>query len=229
MFIKNKLDRFIAKHQYPHVVYANAVICYLRKYFLSEKYIIIDAPCGNGETAYRMSLLSDSQVYGYDISASSISLSKYNFVRSNLFFEKKDIHELFNVKQNCNVVCIINSLFLLPRQTELINKIKNNISDDVLCFVIIPNIYGKNYTVFKKNQQAINSMEHSLEQSKDFFTDNGFDVLHSEKLAYTRNYNRADVKLFSILAPFYLAFLNFFQTLFKIGTPNYFMLVLKRK
>lgn len=141
--------------QYPQFEFAKEIIRLINP---NHNALLIDAPCGNGETTYILSSIEKTKVFGYDISKHSIENAKYKFQRKNLEYKVADIFEVFKNHSGVDYFCMINSLFLLDKQNEIIENIHKVLTDKGNVFFIIPNINSINYINFKKNNQHVNSL-----------------------------------------------------------------------
>ena len=172
--------------------------------------------------------MKETEVFGYDISEISIAHAKEFLKNENLRYEACDIFQVFNKHQNADVFCMINSLFLLPRQDILLLNIHRVLNQDGWFMLIVPNMEGKNYKNFlsDQNNSSINTFVLHPSQFVDYFKDRNFRILKMKGIVYAHFYKRKDVKLFSVFSHFYLLFLNKVQSLLRINQPNYFLLVL---
>ncbi len=225
--LKNKLSNYIAKHIYPQTIFAQAILSQINK---NEPCTILDAPCGNGETSWHLATLKKAKVNGYDIDETSIRNAQKNFVAPNLTYATQDIHTALTLLTNVNYVCVINSLFLLPNPETIVTKAHNALAKGGKLFIILPNTEGKNYTYFKQSgQDYVNTLVLNYNQINNWFTTLNIPVSSINPIAYAHHYNRKDTTIMSVGAHFYLALLNYIQTKFKIGQPNYFLITLDKK
>lgn len=224
--MKQRIVKLIAKHFYPQNIFANAI---LQKVSTGGgKKILVDAPCGNGETSARLASNKSLIVFAYDLSENSIEAAKKNFTSENLRFETSNIFDVFSKHDKVDYFCIINSLFLLPHPENVLKNAAGCLTKNGLLFVIIPNIYGRNYSWFKKNHAGINKLELDLKSLPSYFEQQGLHVISVEPLAFAHNFGRKDVKFLSVFAHFYLRALNAVQSLLSIGEPNYYLVVSKK-
>ena len=224
--IKRKVITLMSKHFYPQNIFAKSILKYIVKN--NDKKILIDVPCGNGETSWHFSTNKSLSVFGYDIDVKSIEIAKSNYSTRNLKFGVKNIFEVINSHTNADYYCIINSLFLLPEPISILKNIANNIKPKGFLFVIVPNINGKNFKEFSKTNTFLNKLVLDKKDFNLFFTECGLKIVDIKGIAFTSNYGRKDVKLFSIFSHFYLSILNIFQTFFFMGAPNYYLIVLQK-
>ncbi len=209
---------------YPQGVFTSAIIKLLSK----EKAVLIDAPCGYGDSTWQFAKLKNLTVYGYDIDPGVIEKAK-KISRPNLFFDIADIRDIAKKHTDVKYFCIINSLFLLPEPDKILEAIRINLSDDGKLFIVAPNINSVHFKRFQKDNPDVNKLILDINQLQRYFSSRGWFVDKTVKLAYTRSYKRKDAKLLSILSPVYLHFLNVFQSFFKLGKPNSYLFVLQKK
>lgn len=226
--MKQKLIARIARIIYPQQSFSAAILRFLRNNTNPNR-LIIDAPCGNGETTFGLSHLKNSEVFGYDISATSIQTAKRNFSAPNLHFETCDIFSVFDKHPQIDCFCMINSLFLLPKQNLLLQKVHQSLTEKGYLILILPNIDGPNYIRFKKGNPNVNTLELRENEFKTFFASHHFNLVSTQGIAFVPMYGRKDVRLFSIFAPIYLNFLNFLYSFIPAKKPNYFFLALNKK
>jgi len=220
------MSKALLKYNYPQVIFGKEIINYLTS--SGKKYnTIIDCPCGNGETSWHLSHVNNAKVIAADISESSIHNAKQNFSAPNMDFRVNTLEAILESEKKFDAFCIINSLFLLGDYDQILKQLFAGCRDNkAKAVIIIPNTEGKNFKWFQsrnKNENKLIITEHEI---KPFFTEYGFKIEAVRPICYTHHYNRKDVKLFSVFWSFYLRFLDGFQTAFKIGKPNYFLIAL---
>jgi 2-polyprenyl-3-methyl-5-hydroxy-6-metoxy-1,4-benzoquinol methylase len=221
--MKNQLIKFLSRHFYPQTVFVSSIKKYIN---ISSQGLLIDSPCGNGETSWGFATNKHLSVFGYDIDEVSIETAQSRFNAPNLRFKACDIFEAISLHNNVDYFCIINSLFLLPDPKRIIEAVKNSLNDNGILFVIIPNIEGKNFKWFSSNGNQVNKLILAKNEITPYFNSFGLKVKCIESIVFTNNYGRKDIKLFSVFSHFYLSLLNKIQTFFKIGQPNYFLIVI---
>lgn len=221
--LRDNIVKLLTIFYYPQNVFAKYILKYVN--ISASSQTLIDAPSGNGETAWFFSKYKKLNVLAYDISEKSIQHSKKNYIAYNLSFQVADIHSVSQQSKVADYFCIINSLFLLPQPEVLLKTLSKELKQDALLCVIIPNTEGENFKWFTKHNGNVNKLILKHNEIKDYFKTYGFNAFAIKPIAYTHNYGRKDVKLFSALACVYLSFLNFFQTTFKIGKPNYYLII----
>lgn len=226
--LKRKIIRYLARFFYPQNIFGKSIVSVLKE--KKNISVIIDAPCGNGETTYHLSKIKSAKVFGYDISHESINWANETFQMQNLKYESCDIFQVFEKHKKIDVFCVINSFFLLPHQDLLLSHIHNILNDDGLLILILPNIEGKNYRNFLEvqNKNKINTLVLSPSQFNTYFQKHNFRIVKMKGIVYAHFYNRAELKFLSVLSHFYLSLLNYFQSFLKINRPNYYLLVLTK-
>ena len=222
--MKHAIIKYLLRFSYPQHQFAKSILRLIDSNTKSE---LVDIPCGDGITSWHFARLNNLTVYGYDISPTSIENAENNFSRNNLFFEIADINEAIPKHASAKYFCIINSLFLLPQPDSILKNVHTSITNDGSLFVIVPNINGPNFKWFQEHNPGINKLLLAESEFKEYFSSCGWSVQKTIPLAYARTYGRKDTAMFSVFAPIYLSILNYFQGLFN-GTPNYFLIVLKK-
>jgi trans-aconitate methyltransferase len=222
--IAQQLQKFVAQNTYPQTVFAKSILNHITT---NAPHTLIDAPCGNGETTWRLAHNTKLSVYGFDISTTSITNATNSFAQNNIVFNVLDVHKAVCSKPNNNYTCIINSLFLLPEPQLLVSSAFANLQQGGKLFIIVPNTVGENFLYFKTTSEAhINTLQLAQHQIKPWFAALNIAVTSIESIAYTHHFNRFDTKLLSVLGVFYLNALNYLQTFFKVGKPNYFLITI---
>jgi 2-polyprenyl-3-methyl-5-hydroxy-6-metoxy-1,4-benzoquinol methylase len=223
--MKKTVIRYLLRFSYPQNVFAEAIIRFID---VKSKDDLIDVPCGDGITSWQFSRLNNLIVYGYDISSGCIQNAKRNFYKNNLFFEEADIKQAILKHSGVKYFCIINSLFLLPEPDSILNAVHNSIRNNGLLFIIVPNTEGPNFKWFEKHNPGINRLILAESEFQSYFSSNCWNLQKTIPLAYIRTFSRKDLAFLSVFAPLYLSILNYFQTLFKANTSNYFLLVMQK-
>jgi trans-aconitate methyltransferase len=223
--LKKNIIRSLSRFNYPQRVFAMKIIGMMNRYKASPD-LLIDCPCGNGETSYHFSFAA-KQVLAADLSKESIQNARENFARPNVEFKVADIKEIIQSSPMAGVFCLLNSLFLMDNAEDILKLLHGKANrDKSLVFIILPNTKGKNFSWFQSRHPAENKFVIEEHNIKSYFSQRGFNVKTIEPVAFTHHFNRRDVKLFSAFWPLYLGFLNRFQSAFKIGIPNYFLIAL---
>jgi SAM-dependent methyltransferase len=226
--MKKKIISFMSRYFYPQNNFAGAILKFIDRK-KGVKQLLIDAPCGNGETSWHFAKRPYLDVFAYDLDEQSIATAKANFKAPNLVFEAKSIFDVFPNLSQVDYFCIINSLFLLPDPEKILSSVREKMKDDSLLFVIVPNVQGKNYKWFIERNAGFNKLVLNSEEFASYFGKQGFEIKTTESLAYAHNFGRTDVRFLSVFAHVYLTVLNGMQKAMSIGTPNYYLIVLKRK
>src|ERR1051326_3701074 len=206
--MSKNLIKHIASYFYPQNIFARSILYELKR--KDGIHVIIDAPCGNGETSFHLSKIKNAKVFAYDISETSINNAKNHFAAKNLFFESCDILNVFEKIQQCDVFCLINSFFLLPKQELILSSIHKILNKDGLLMMILPNIVAKNYVHFLKHEtnKTVNNFLLGKKDFTSYFNKNGFQVKKEKGIIYTHYYGRKDTQWLSVFSHFYLTFLN---------------------
>jgi 2-polyprenyl-3-methyl-5-hydroxy-6-metoxy-1,4-benzoquinol methylase len=223
--MKAALVKYLSRFSYPQCVFAASIKRNIKN---SSASVLIDTPCGTGVTSWRLSALNALNVYAYDISPDSIAMANARFKRNNLHFNALDIHAVALSHCNIKYFCIINSLFLLPEPDLLLQELKFSVSEDGALYIIVPNIKTPGFKLFQQENKNVNKFTLAENQFQAYFDSHGWKLLKIEPIVYAGSYRRWDLRLVSIFAPLYLNFLNFVQSLFKAGQPNYFLLILEK-
>ena len=226
-FLKKQLHRY----KYPQYLFAKKINERIHCMKLENDKIIIDAPCGGGETSYWLAKENQSaQVFGFDIDELRIKTIPGYLKNKNLHFAFADIYNMPDIqKEKVAVFCLINSLFLLPDNSLLIKKLTQVIYNGGHLFLIIPNIDGQNYKNFMKTEDNhINIYEYSVKSLIDFVSQYGFSHVYTAPLAYAHFYGRKELKYFKVFFSLYLHLLNIIQTIFKAKQPSYWLVEFKK-
>lgn len=222
------IKRILRFYVYPQYLFAKRIADECNK-SRGQKVLLIDAPCGNGETSFYFAKKMNAIVKAYDISEQSISIAKNHYKLPNLDFYKKDIFDAIEENDSIDVFCIINSLFLLTRPEELLIRLRSKLKDDGELFIIVPNILGENFKKFQIHQPNVNLFQLTSEKFDSYFQKLGYKVLLSKPIAYTPWFKRKDAEFLKIGAGIYLNSISFFKEKFNIGHGNYFLIKLIKK
>jgi SAM-dependent methyltransferase len=215
--------------QYPQYIFSSSIKKLISRLNNDGKILkVLDIPCGNGETTFHLSKLKNITIEGYDLDSKSIEHAVRTYKNANLSFYHGDIFTVLKSKSDMDVICVINSFFLLPDRDLLLTMIKNALSPDGNVFFIIPNIHGKNYLNFKKQSPQVNEVELSVEEFESILRKQGISPLFNKGICYVNVYGRKELKYLSRLAPLYLMGINYFLSGFKIGKPNYYLIGAKK-
>ena len=231
--MKQALIKWMAKYFYPQNCFAASIKRHLPKH---EAFILIDCPCGNGETSYHFARIPRASVRGYDIDDESLRNARRHFTAPTLTYEKQDIRSLVAESPRFDAFCIINSLYCIPDCERVLSQLRDLMHSDAQLFVIVDNVEGGgNYRHFSASHRAIpatspSSQLHVLTKDEfhSFFESLGFVVKDVTPIVYTHSHHTLAGRLLSIFCHFYLTALNVFQTAFRIGSPNYYLIRLQR-
>ena len=224
----NYLRNFILKYRYPQYIFSKAINKYLDKINFNK---IIDIPCGNGITTYWLSKSKKNiSIIGCDQSEQEIKFAKENLKSSGIHFEIDDIFRRLDVKEEFDIICIINSLFCFENNELILSLVCNALKHNGSFITIIPNVNGTNFKNFmRSNNPQINVGAKSLNEFKQMLDNYPMKLLFTKKIAYTFFYGRRELKYFSYVGSLYLIVLNYFESLFKLKEePNYFLLVYQK-
>jgi 2-polyprenyl-3-methyl-5-hydroxy-6-metoxy-1,4-benzoquinol methylase len=214
----------LLKYNYPQIVFAKQIASLLKS---NSSSIIIDCPCGNGETSYNLQKFSHAKVKAFDISDTSIAIAKQNFISGRLSYEVSTIENVLDKEKKFDTFCIINSLFLLENYDFILRSLQASARQNKAdVFIIIPNTEGNNFKWFQAKNANENKLILKEGEIESFFAKYEFKTKLVKPICFAHHYGRKDVKLFSVFWSFYLGFLNRIQTLFKIGKANYFLIAL---
>jgi SAM-dependent methyltransferase len=211
--------------QYPQLDFSNAILHVLK----NEDALLLDVPCGDGATTFLLARHSRLSVKGYDLSEKSISFASGHFRRRNLSYAAADIRDVFFIHPQFKYFCMINSLFMLPSQAFILQKIYEGLLRGGKTFFIIPNIHGKNYVEFKKIHPEVNNMEMTVDECTEYIESFCFTSCDKTTLIYSNIYGRKELRYFSVFAPFYLRLLSKWMSILQIGSPSYFLLSFNKK
>jgi SAM-dependent methyltransferase len=220
------LRNYLLRFNYPQIAFAGTIRRYLQSL---ENYpnLIVDCPCGNGETAFHLSRTGPVKVYAADLSTEAIESAKQHFSNEKISFICESIQKtLTSIHTEC-VFCIINSLFLLPDAEGILRDLKTQMPLKITkLLLIIPNTEGKNFKWFQQHNNAENKLVIPAANIHSFFQSRGFKVERIEPIVYVRHFNRKELRFLSIFWSSYLNILNSAQSFLKIGKPNYFFIAL---
>jgi ubiquinone/menaquinone biosynthesis C-methylase UbiE len=231
--VKQALVKWMAKYFYPQNCFAASITRNLPK---NKALVLIDCPCGNGETTYHFARIPRATVRGYDLNDESLGNARRHFTATNLIYEKQDIRSVVAESPRFDAFCIINSLYCFPDCERVLSQLRDLMHSDAQLFIIVDNIEGgENYRRFAASnsttpQTAPSSRLHGLtkDEFRPFFESLGFALLDVTPIVYTHSHHPLAGRLLSIFCHFYLAVLNVVQTTFRIGSPNYYLIRLKR-
>jgi trans-aconitate methyltransferase len=231
--VKQALVKWMAKYFYPQNCFAASITRNLPK---NKALVLIDCPCGNGETTYHFARIPRATVRGYDLNDESLGNARRHFTAANLTYEKQDIRSVVAESPRFDAFCIINSLYCFPDCERVLSQLRGLMHADAQLFIIVDNIEGgENYRRFAATHpvspnQSPSSQLHALTKAefRPFFESLGFVVKDVTPIVYTHSHHSLAGRLLSIFCHFYLAALNVFQTSLRIGQPNYYLIRLQR-
>lgn len=221
--MKQLLIAFLSRYSYPQKDFASAIINSINQPIS----LLVDAPCGNGETTQLFLKKINCKIIGADISEKFIRYAKNNYSKKIIFYQK-DITTLISELNNVDAFCLINSIFLLPQPQNILKKIKNTLSLNGKLYVIIPNVKSINYINFNSKNPSINNIQPNHNDFINYVEDLGYKFLNSEKLCFANIYGRTELKYFSIFSVFYLRFLSFLFKKITTKEPSYFLFIFSK-
>lgn len=229
--MKAFLKKHLHRYKYPQYLFAKKINERIRCIKFEKDVIIIDSPCGGGETSYWLAKENQSaEVLGFDYDDLTIKAIPDYLKCKNLRFESEDIYTMLDrYKGKVAVFCLINSLFLLPDNSLLLKKISQVVYSGGHLFLIIPNIYGQNYKNYMKTEDSkINIYEYSVESLIEFITPYGFSHIYSAPLTYAHFFGRKELKHFRSFYSLYLYLLNAIETFLRPKQPSYWLVEFKK-
>lgn len=192
--------------KYPQSLFTQRIT---KKILNNNKNIIIDAPCGSGQTSYELAIsFPNATVIGSDISTKNIKSAQKNYQQNNLKFHCQDIHSFVDGIEEFEVFCLINSLFLLPEPEDLLKKISTKLTDTGQLFLIIPNPESSNFKRYQEIFPDVNSFILERENYDSFFRKMGFKMFFCEGIARVPIFGRKDTKLLYPIRDTYLFWLE---------------------
>src|SRR5262245_23976798 len=111
---KDWLRKFCRRNRYPHDVFARAIAARLRNRPELARGLIVDIPCGSGESAIQLARMLDCSVRGVDLSPEFIRNAASLAGSEDVRFEIGDIYEYLAAASYIDILCILNSLPCLP-------------------------------------------------------------------------------------------------------------------
>ena len=214
--------------QYPQYIFSSEILKLAGKDKLLTCKTGVDIPCGAGYTTHYLSKGNAVRWLGVDIDKHSIDFAIRKFSSHRIVFQTDDIFLKLRELKNVDILCIINSIFLLPDHDKLFNLVFSCLKADGEAYFIIPNVEGKNYRNFSKKNSGVNVKEYSVEALTEALAIYGLTTQTVKGICHANIYGRKEIKYMSRLAPYYLIVLNYFMTWCKIGTPSYFLVQVKR-
>ncbi len=220
------IRKTVAPYHYPQYIFARHIIKELTG--KNKLDVIVDAPCGNGETAFLIAKSLKRKVYAYDISEKCISTAKNNFKNCNVHFEQLDIINLGARHEKIDVWCIINSLFLFSNAEEILKLAHNLLDEEGWLVLILPNIHSRNYRNFMALYGNVNAFTLQKDEFREYFIQRNFIIYRCCGIVYADFYGRKELKFLSVFAHFYLISLDYVKRFLNSGEPSYYLLILKK-
>lgn len=214
--------------QYPQYIFSAEILKLAVENKLPRCKTGVDMPCGAGYTTHYLSKGNTIKWLGVDIDKRSIDFAVRNFSSQRIVFQTDDIFLKLKELNNIDILCIINSIFLLPDHNRLFDLIFSCLKPGGEAYFIIPNTKGKNYRNFSKRNPGVNVREYNVEELTEALSEHGFTTQAVKAICYAHVYGRKEIQYMSRLAPYYLIVLNYFMTWCKIGTPSYFLIQVKK-
>jgi len=214
--------------QYPQYIFSTEILKLVGKTKLSIYKTGVDIPCGTGYTTHFLSKGNEVNWFGADLDKSSIEFAKRKFSTKKTVFQIHDIFTKLQELKKVDILCIINSIFLLPDHDKLFNLVSSCLDADKEAYFIIPNINSKNYRSFIEKNPRVNINEYKIDELTKALEK--FDLITQavKGICYANIYGRKEIRFMSRLAPYYLIALNYFMTFWKIGTPSYFLVKIQK-
>ncbi len=214
-------------YQYPQYIFFNE-ISKLMSNNNANRQLAVDMPCGSGYTTHYLSQNNKLNWIGVDISKESIDYAKTNYQNERVLFEENDIFSKLNELKNVDILCIINSIFLLPQHDKLFSLVYSSLKDNGEAYFIIPNINSLNYRNFIKDNPHVNSTEYNVDTLTQELKKHNLSTKSVKEICYANIYGRREIKFMRRFAHHYLIALNYLMTTFKIGAPSYFLFQVKK-
>lgn len=214
--------------QYPQYIFSTEILKLAGRKKLSACKTGIDMPCGTGYTTHYLSKGNAINWLGVDIDKSSIDFAIKKFSDEKVAFQTGDIFLTLEKLKNVDILCIINSIFLLPSHDRLFNLVSSCLNVNGEAYFIIPNINSKNYRNFINKNPGVNVKEYGVDTLTEELAKFDLTTEEVKGICYANIYGRKEIQYMSRLAPYYLVLLNYFMTFWKTGPPSYFLVKLKK-
>ena len=216
-------------YQYPQYIFFSEISkLILKDNNNSNRQLGVDMPCGSGYTTNYLSKNNNLKWIGVDLDKKSIEYAKNHYQNERVLFEENDIFLKLNELKNVDVLCIINSIFLLPNHDKLFSLVNSCLKDNGEVYFIIPNINSLNYRNFVKDNPHVNSTEYDVNTLTQELKKHNLSTKSVKEICYANIYGRRETKFMRRFAHHYLIALNYLMTTFKIGTPSYFLFQVKK-
>lgn len=195
----------------------------------SNRQLGVDIPCGSGYTTHNLSQNNNLKWIGVDLDKKSVEYAKNNYQTERVLFEENDIFLKLNELKNVDVLCIINSIFLLPNHDKLFSLVSSCLNTDGEVYFIIPNISSINYKNFVKDNPQVNCKEYDVKSLTEELKKYNLFTKAVKEICFANIYGRRDTKIMQRFAHHYLIALNYLMTAFKIRKPSYFLIQVKKQ
>lgn len=212
---------------YPQREFAEAVSNLLEHFDTGNN--LLDIPCGTGEIAFYLSQKTPKNVVAADIDPASIAQAKHLWGSSGVQFLQGDIFDVLRGQERLDVVCILNSLFLLPRTDELITLITQKMDTLSLLVLIVPNVSGPNFAAFQRLKPGVNTFQLAESDAEPYFNRFDLRVCWKEGIVFQPFYGRLDVRLLWLWRSWYLRRLHHEAAKKVHRIPNYFLFALQKR
>jgi hypothetical protein len=178
--------------------------------------------------------MANATVRGCDLDDASLETARRNFSAPNLTYEKYDIRNLAAESPHFDAFCIIN-WFGFSGCERVLSQLRDLVTPEAQLFIIVDSEGSEIRRQFvlsrpdPTNQSPSSRLQGlTKDEYRPFFESLGLAVLDITPIVYTHSHHPLAGRLLSIFCHFYLAALNVFQTAFRIGSPNYYLIRLKR-
>jgi len=215
--------------QYPQYIFSTEILKLAGRKKLAAYETGIDMPCGAGYTTHYLSKGNTINWLGVDIDTTSIDFARKNFSGEKVTFQINDIFQKLGELKNVDILCIINSIFLLPNHDKLFSLVSSCLSTYGEAYFIIPNIDSKNYRSFINKNPKVNVKEYRISRLKQELEKADLTIQEVKGICYANMYGRKETRFMSRLAPYYLVLLNYFMTFLKTGPPSYFLFKIRKR
>ena len=214
--------------QYPQYIFSTEILKLVGKKNLSNYKKGIDIPCGSGYTTYYLSKGNAISWLGVDVDKTSIDFAVKKFSGRKVTFQINDIFLKLQKLKDVDILCVINSIFLLPDHDRLFNLVYSCLNTEGEGYFIIPNVDSKNYHSFINKNPNVNVKEYRIDVLVGLLAKINLVTQNVKGICYANMYGRKEIRFMSRLAPYYLIALNYIMTFWKAGTPSYFLIKIKK-
>jgi 2-polyprenyl-3-methyl-5-hydroxy-6-metoxy-1,4-benzoquinol methylase len=190
------MNYFRALNQYPQSEFASAILAQCRRSGSLPK-MVLDAPCGNGEVTALLAGSLKSVCLGVDLSAQSIQFASTHYAQANLTFRTDDVYHFLNqTTDTWDLICIVNSLFLLPDPAGLLRLAAAHLSPGGRIMLVVPNVEGSNFLNFQKQHPGTNKLLLAQKDFDHYFQSVNLNLLQVEGVAMAHYYGRKGLRIF---------------------------------